>query len=318
MAAEVHRESDGTDLHDTWDFPFDDPRVDRPQPYSSLVSVDVEALSHEGHVRARNEDAFLVYRASRTWERLRTNLPDEDIPERFDETAYVFCVADGMGGLAAGDVASRLAIRTGVNLVLNSARWWLKLDCPETRAEAMQAFAAKAVKRFSQIDKTLLQEGNKSSVLFGMGTTLTVACSFGADLFVFHVGDSRAYLFRDGTLAQLTRDQTMAQVLLETGVISAEQAKSHRGRHALTGLLGGRGSKDAPEVHMLRLKNGDQLLLCTDGLTNMLDNAAINRVLASSGSAEEGCRRLVDEALQQGGRDNVTAIVARYTLPDQH
>ena len=148
-----------------------------------------------------------------------------------------------------------------------------------------------------------------------MGTTLTVACSFGADLFIVQVGDSRAYLLRKGRLEQLTRDQTLAQAMLDAGQITAEQAKVHRWRHMLTGVLGGRGAKDAPEVQILRLEDGDQLLLCTDGLTNMLDDNAIGDIVARADSVGDACRRLIDAALQRGGRDNVTVILAKYALP---
>jgi protein phosphatase len=308
---------DSSDPSDNLDFTVFDLETERPEPYSSLVSVDFEALSHPGRVRERNEDAFLVYRASRSWERLRTSLPEEDLPSQFDETAYVFCVADGMGGAAAGDLASRLALRTGVNLVLNSAKWWLKLDHPQTRERAIRALVARALRRFNQIDKTLVERANDDPSLFGMGTTLTVAGSFGADLFVFHTGDSRAYLLRKGTLEQLTRDQTLAQAMLDAGHGTAEQAQSHRWRHMLTGVLGGQGSKDAPEAQIHRLEDGDQLLLCTDGLTNMLDDNAISDIVARADSVGDGCRRLVDEALQRGGRDNVTVILAQYSLPSR-
>lgn len=302
-------------LSDTLEFTVFDLETERPEPYSSLVSVEFEALSHTGRVRERNEDAFLVYRASRSWERLRTSLPEEDLPSQFDETAYAFCVADGMGGAAAGDLASRLALRTGVNLVLNSAKWWLKLDQPQTRERAIQALIARALRRFEQIDRTLVERANEDPSLFGMGTTLTVACSFGADLFIVYTGDSRAYLFRNGSLRQLTRDQTMAQAMLDAGEITSEQAAPRRWHHMLTGVLGGRGSKDAPEAQIHRLDDGDRLLLCTDGLTNMLDDNAISDIVSSSDSVGDGCRRLVDEALQRGGKDNVTVILAKYSLP---
>lgn len=308
---------DRSGVSDQLDFAGFDREPEWPQSPSALVSVKFEALSHPGRVRERNEDAYLVYRVSRSWERLRTSLPEGDIPSLFDETAYAFCVADGMGGGAAGDFASRLALRTGVKLVLNSTKWWMRLDHPQTRERAMRALIAKALHRFRQIDKTLVKRGNDSRSLFGMGTTLTVACSFGADLFIFHTGDSRAYLFRKGTLEQLTRDQTMAQAMLDAGCITAEQAKAHRGRHLLTGLLGGQGSKDAPEARIVRLEDGDQLLLCTDGLTNMLDDNAISDIVTHADSVRVGCRRLVDEALQRGGTDNVTVILAQFLLPSR-
>ncbi len=308
---------DNPAVSDTLDFTVFDLETERPEPYSSLVSVDFEALSHPGRVRPRNEDAFLVYRASRSWERLRTSLPEEDLPRQFGETAYAFCVADGMGGAAAGDLASRLALRTGVNLILNSAKWWLKLDQPQTRERAIRALIARALRRFHQIDQALVDRAKEDPSLFGMGTTLTVACSFGADLFVIHTGDSRAYLLRQGNLEQLTRDQTLAQALLDAGQVTAEQALTHRWRHMLTGVLGGRGAKDAPEVQIRRLEDGDQLLLCTDGLTNMIEHAAIGEIIARAESAADGCRRLVDEALRRGGRDNVTVILAKYSLPSE-
>jgi PPM family protein phosphatase len=300
---------------DTLDFTVFDLETERPEPYSSLVSVEFEALSHPGRVRPRNEDAFLVYRASRSWERLRTSLPEEDLPSQFGETAYAFCVADGMGGAAAGNVASSLALRTGVNLVLNSAKWWLKLDQPQTRERAIQALIARALRRFDQIDRTLVARANSDPSLFGMGTTLTVACSFGADLFVFHTGDSRVYRFRKGSLEQLTRDQTMAQALVDAGQIASQEDAPRRWHHMLTGVLGGRGSKDAPEAQIHRLEDGDRLLLCTDGLTNMLDDHAIADIVARANSMEDGCRQLIDQALQRGGKDNVTVILAQYSLP---
>ncbi len=327
MAAETKREPpvpnetapDAEDpyLSDTLDFTIFDLEAERPEPYSSLVSVEFEALSHPGCMRQRNEDAFLVYRASRSWERLRTSLPEEDLPGQFGETAYAFCVADGMGGAAAGDLASRLALRTGVNLVLNSANWWLKLDHPQTRERAMQALVARALRRFDQIDKVLVERANEDPALFGMGTTLTVACSFGADLFVIHTGDSRVYLLRQGSLKQLTRDQTLAQALVDAGQIASERDAPRRWHHTLTGVLGGRGSKDTPDAQVHRLEDGDRLLLCTDGLTNMLDDTAIAEIVVHADSVGDGCRQLVDEALQRGGRDNVTVILAQYSLPSK-
>jgi serine/threonine protein phosphatase PrpC len=105
--------------------------------------------------------------------------------------------------------------------------------------------------------------------------------------------------------------------MLDAGHITSDQAKTHRWHHVLTGVLGGQGSKDAPEVQIHRLEDGDQLLLCTDGLTNMLDDHAISDIVARADSVGDACRRLVDEALQRGGRDNVTVILAKYALPSR-
>ena len=292
-----------------------DLEAERPEPYSARVRVEFDALTHPGRVRPRNEDAFLVYRASRSWERLLSSLPEEDLPREFVEMAHAFCVADGMGGAAGGSVASSLALRTGVNLVLNAARWWMKLDNPQSRERAMRELIRRALHRFRQIDRALTAHADEHPTLLGMGTTLTVACSFGADLFVVHTGDSRAYLLRDGHLRQLTHDQTMTQMLQDAGQLTADRARVHQWRHMLTGVLGGRGPKQPPEAAFHRLRDGDRLILCTDGLTGMLDDDEIARIVAGAGSVQEGCRALVDAALDRGGRDNVTCVVARYELP---
>jgi protein phosphatase len=134
-------------------------------------------------------------------------------------------------------------------------------------------------------------------------------------MFVFHVGDSRAYLFRQGVLERLTRDQTMVQALVESGYITPEQAKTHRLRHVLTGVMGGKAGHDTPEVQMLRLQHADRLLLCTDGLTEMVEDSSIAEVLRRSESPAIACQSLLERALQAGGKDNVTVVVADYSLP---
>src|SRR5262249_3777304 len=149
--------------------------------------------------------------------------------------------------------------------------------------------------------------------LTGMGTTMTVACSLGIDLFVTHVGDSRVYLCRQGHLHQLTRDHTLAQSLADRGVIPHEEVATHRLRHVLTRALGGKGEVEA-DVQRARLEDKDQLLLCTDGLTNMVDDAAIEAVLREAPTAGGACEALVERALKNGGKDNVTVVLARYSF----
>jgi serine/threonine protein phosphatase PrpC len=104
-----------------------------PPPFSSLVRVDFGGLSHVGRVRPNNEDAFVIFRNGRFWEKLMSNLPEGDLPERHEEAAYVMAVADGIGGTAGGEVASNLTLRTGINLVLNAVKWTIKLDNPDER-----------------------------------------------------------------------------------------------------------------------------------------------------------------------------------------
>jgi protein phosphatase len=148
-----------------------------------------------------------------------------------------------------------------------------------------------------------------------MGTTMTLAGSVGADLIIAHIGDSRAYLLRAGKLLRLTRDQTLAQALADAGAIRPEQVATHPSRHVLTGAITTQVGDVPVELQRLRLSDGDQLLLCSDGLTEMVSDAAIAGALDRAGSAASACRALVDLALEGGGKDNVTVILARYRIP---
>ena len=147
--------------------------------------------------------------------------------------------------------------------------------------------------------------------MHGLGTTLTLAASLGWDLLLAHVGDSRAYLFRRGTLHQLTRDHTLVRELYEAGMILTALTATDHLRHALTRHLGAnKGAR--PDVQRLALADGDCLLLCTDGLTDMVSEAEIGEVLAGGGASEAMSQRLVERALAAGGNDNVTVVVAQY------
>jgi protein phosphatase len=132
--------------------------------------------------------------------------------------------------------------------------------------------------------------------------------------FIVHVGDSRVYLLRDGQLEQLTQDHTLVQRLLDAGLLKPDEAKGHRMRHVLTNSVGGSPGLSV-QIVKLRLRDGDRLLLCTDGLNDMVPDDRIREVLLAHGQPGEACRALVDTALLQGGRDNVTVIVANYTEP---
>jgi protein phosphatase len=148
-----------------------------------------------------------------------------------------------------------------------------------------------------------------------MGTTMTLALSLGPILVLAHIGDSRVYLCRAGQCHQLTRDHTIAQRLVELGILQPEQAAGHRLKHSLTRVLGTGQSLGEAEVQQLTLADEDQILLCTDGLTDMVPQPMIGAILADSKTSDEACRRLVDAALDNGGKDNVTVVLARYRLP---
>jgi serine/threonine protein phosphatase PrpC len=146
-----------------------------------------------------------------------------------------------------------------------------------------------------------------------MGSTLTAARSFGRDLLIVHVGDSRAYLLRAGRLERLTRDHTYAQMLIDTGQVSANDVTLSGVRHILVNALGGSVEHVAVDVDLLRLEDGDRLLLCSDGLTDCIDDTTMATSLDGAQPSGEICQRLVQLALDRGGRDNITAIVATFT-----
>jgi protein phosphatase len=275
---------------------------------SSLVQVDLAALSHQGLVRSNNEDHFLVARASRSLELLITNLPEGTLPQSFDESAYGMLVADGMGGMAAGEVASSLALRKLLELVVQTPDWVMRIDEGKYADIAMQRMS----ERFRRVDEAIKAESESNNRLAGMGTTLTTAVSGGADLFLGHIGDSRAYLFSNKRLRKLTRDHTLSQALIDAGIILPGDEATRRMRHVLTAALGSASDLIDAEVQHLQLFEGDQLLLCTDGLTDMVDDQTIGSVLKSAKSSSEACQSLLDLALSAGGRDNITMTLARY------
>jgi len=168
-------------------------------------------------------------------------------------------------------------------------------------------------RRFYDIDRTLKQEASSDHTLSGMGTTLTVAGTLGNDLVLGHVGDSRAYLLRGDIFRQLTRDHTLAQMLIDAGVANSDDPAPRSMRHVLTAAIGSLDERIEPQVQRFRLQPGDQLLLCTDGLTEMVDDELIASVLREAPSAQAACDSLVDLALGAGGTDNITAVVGRFT-----
>lgn len=284
----------------------------RPQRTpSSQVEVDLAALSHEGHVRQNNEDHYLTVRFGRSLEVLSTNLGEGVLPASYDETGYGMLVADGMGGMVAGEVASSMALLKLLELVVQTPDWILRLDQREDLTIVMQ----RMTQRFRLIDEALREQAEKDRSLQGMGTTLTVALSLGKDLLIGHMGDSRAYLLRGNKLHQVTHDHTLAQALIDAGIAKPEDTATRSMRHVLTAALGSTGEQSDPQVQRLHLTDKDQLLLCTDGLTEMVTDEAIASVLLSSSSAHNACRALVDLALAGGGVDNVTAVLARYNFP---
>jgi protein phosphatase len=300
-------------LADTEDITVPDPTPRAPAlgQSSALVEVDIAALSHPGKVRPNNEDNYLVIKFGRFLETLLTSLPEGAVPREFGDTGYGMVVADGMGGMAAGEVASRLAITLLLHLVMDTPDWIMRRDESDT-----EEVIRRAVRRFGAVNEAIIEQARRHPWLEGMGTTMTMAASLGADLIIGHVGDSPVYLGRGGKLMRLTRDHTVAQEMADHGLMSIEEVPA-RFRHVLTHAIGMQETGGDPEIGRFRLSGGDRLLLCTDGLTDMLDDAAIAQELERGETSAAACQALVDRALERGGKDNVTVVVARYDIPSR-
>jgi PPM family protein phosphatase len=278
----------------------------RARVASAHVHAELAALSHPGKVRANNEDHYFVGRFGRSLDTLLTNLAPEFAPLPHAEVGYGLVVADGMGGVAGGEVASRYAIQDLVHLVLATPDWILDTQSPWIE-EVMQRMA----KRFRDIDRFINIRAAADPTLTGMGTTMTLACSLGFEMILCHIGDSRAYLFRKDQLTQLTRDMTMAQEMIDAGTIQSTQAVAARFRHVLTQCLGGPGTAKV-EVQRQSLQDGDRVLLCSDGLYDMVADTVIAETLHSTPHVQEACQKLVNHALEAGGKDNVTVVLACF------
>jgi protein phosphatase len=213
-----------------------------------------------------------------------------------------------MGGVAGGEVASAMVVEGVKEFVVRTAKWFFRLGEAEEeqRVRALQ----EGLKR---LDRELYERGRADPSLTGMGTTLTAARSTGDEVFLLHVGDSRAYLYRAGELDQLTRDHTFTQGLVDAGLVRPEEARRHRLRNVLTNVVGGEAGVRG-ETASFRVSDGDRLLLCTDGLTGPVEDARIAELLTRHPDPQEACRALVDAALEGGGRDNITVVVAAYSV----
>jgi len=273
-----------------------------PSPPS--VRVQFGALSHTGLVRLTNEDHYGVVERRRSRTILLTNLP-EGYLKPADDHAYVMAVADGIRGAAFGDLASKMALRSGWELAPTAIKWgWIITD------DEIEDLRQQIELIFRKMNQTLLETGQFDSKFAGMGTTLTGAYTVGPEAFVAHAGDSRAYLYRQGTMTQLTRDHTVAQQCLDKGL----PVRFRSWFHILTNCLGGNDQEVQVEFHHFQLADSDQLLLCTDGLTDMVKDEEIADILSGLATPQEMAQSLVDLALERGGRDNVTVVLARYAI----
>jgi protein phosphatase len=271
------------------------------------LAVRSFGLTHPGRVRPVNEDQFLIAVLVKALQVVQTSLPQPQVQHSSDRS-YLFVVADGMGGHRGGVKASALAIDSVETFMLNTFKWFSEFKGKEGDTVLAEFHAALA-----HANARVLAEAAEHPELHNMGTTLTLAYCLNDELFVAHVGDSRCYLFRNKVLHRLTSDHTLVEDLMRLGALNNEQAAQHRWRHVVTNAVGCGTPDIKVEVHKVHLESGDAVLLCSDGLTSMVGEEAIARVLAAeSGKPERACRRLLDRANEEGGKDNITVVIANF------
>jgi len=266
-------------------------------------SVRSFGLTDPGRVRPSNEDQFVIVELARTMNVHRTSIPQAKA-QYSSHRGHIFVVADGMGGHQAGEVASALSVMTVEGFLLNALKRFSNLKTSEEQSVLVDFQSA-----LLQADAKVIEEASQHPELLGMGTTLTMAFAVNWRLFVAHVGDSRCYLFSRNELHQLTQDHTMVAELVRKGALSPKEASHHPYRHVVTNVLGGNEQGVRVELHKLDLEPDDVLLLCSDGLTEMVSDDRIVTVLRDEQEPQRICEQLVAEANENGGKDNITVIV---------
>jgi protein phosphatase len=266
-------------------------------------------LTDPGRVRPSNEDQFLIAELTKAMRIWQTSL-SEPLAKFGEERAHLFLVADGMGGHAAGEQASTLAVAAVERFALNTLKWFFHSGRADT-----QRILTEFQDALRSADAQIVEEAALHPSLSGMGTTLTMAYHIDRQLCVAHVGDSRAYLYRSDQLRQITQDHTVTAEMVRQGKLRPEDVTHHRLRHVITNVVGGPEAGVHVDAHALELRPGDRLVLCSDGLTEMVSNEAIVATLARAAEPQAACESLLTQANDAGGHDNVTIVVANFDEP---
>jgi serine/threonine protein phosphatase PrpC len=277
---------------------------------SRALTIKAFGITDRGKVRPTNEDQFLIAELSKAMRIWQTSLPEPKL-QVGEERAHLFLVADGMGGHRAGERASALAVVAIEQFTLNTFKWFFDSD-----SAGAQKVLAQFQSALRQADVRILDEAADHPELEGMGTTVTLAFHLGAQLCVVHVGDSRAYVYRDSELDQLTTDHTLMADMVRTGALRPDEVAGHRLRHVITNVVGGQELGVHVEAHAFEVHAGDCLLLCSDGLTEMVTNEAIAATLGAEPTPEGAATRLLAQANDGGARDNITVLIVRFDPAD--
>ena len=270
----------------------------------AAAAVDAFGLTDRGLVRDANEDHFVIAQVNKSIEVRQTSLPPDDVGRHFETAAaYLFAVADGVGGRPEGDLASGRTLSAMLSYLAKAASCFQGLN-----ATAEEALLEKLEAAVRDVHEGLVDEyGGVTSKL--PATTLTLVLLVWPRAYHIQVGDSRAYVRRGGRLQRLTRDQTLGEYMVSLGAWTDEQAAKAPAAANLSSAIG--GSELLPVVGLIDLTPGDTLLLCTDGLTKHVSDEQIDSTLARSDSAVSTSTKLVEDALAGGGTDNVTVLVVR-------
>ena len=239
---------------------------------------DCAGLTDMGRVRTNNEDAFFI-----------------------DKEAGLFIVADGMGGHSSGEVASKIVVEALPGLITS----WTGTTENFRSEESLNLMKAAIV----ELSEKVVSETSERPALYGMGATVVIAMLKGNGAVIAHMGDSRVYLHRAGKLKRLTRDHSLVQLLFDAGEITEEQMSNHPAKNHITRHVGMRGEA-LPDAIFIDLVAGDRSLLCSDGLTGMLIDTAIAKILTDNREPEAACEALVKNANDAGGKDNITVVLA--------
>jgi serine/threonine protein phosphatase PrpC len=268
--------------------------------------LDLYGLTHPGKVRSENQDHFLLCTIHPQVVVHGTSLPaPQEIERRGQRLATIMLVADGVGGSAAGSRASRIATEAVTRHVASAIRSYGTLMAGDD-AEFVSTLRDAAI----EAHEAVRQEAAAIPEEAGMATTLSLGIVVWPYLYVVQVGDSRCYLYRDGTLRQLTRDQTFAQDLVRQGVFTPQDARNSPLNNVLSSAIG--AQEATPEVTRVDVRGrGSVICVCTDGITKHVSDEEIARHLAEMSSAEQVTKALVQLALDRGGTDNITLVVGR-------
>lgn len=283
--------------------------TDRPPVSPALArkprdeEIDVYGLTHPGKVRPNNQDHFLLGSIHRRLQILQTSLTDQDrlrFPD--DRIAFLAMIADGVGGSEGGEQASRLALETATHYVTESINSYQSNAAGTTFENGLQDAAMVA---HAAVADRLKAEPDVRS----MATTLTLWLGVWPWYYLLQVGDSRYYLYREGRLTQITRDQTMAQDLVDQGILKRADADKSRLAHVLSSAIG--GPTTLPVVTRLRADWQNVHLLCSDGLFKHVSDEKIAERLRTMTSSKQVCEQLLQDALDDGGTDNISIIVGQ-------